>query len=270
MTQINTLLEQNQGHGVTSKYTPIRTQGLIDSLVSKGYTVTNQVACKVRKASKEGFQKHMVRLSHNDLVLRNVGDSRPEIVIVNSHDGTSSARFLLGVYRLVCSNGLIVGQTFGGFSVRHVGEIADQVETGLIQIAQQLPQVSDKIQHFNGLILNQSKQRDFANEAAKLILPDSAEAVDLNSVLRTRRQADNNSDLWSVYNKAQETLIRGGVHYMARITDDQNKTITMRPNTTRAIKSIDRQVEVNQACCREACLKSFLAARRVTKWWLRC
>jgi len=247
-SQNNTgILNQSQGFGVTQKYTPVKTQSLIETLQGQGYILTDVKKTKVRSASKEGFQKHMVRMSHSDMVLRNVNDSRPEVVIVNSHDGLSSVRIMLGIFRLVCSNGMVVGSTFAGFNVRHVGDIMPQIETGLIQVASKLPEVSSRIEAMQRIILTQSEQLDFARQAVDLILPKSAESVNLESALKLRRGQDSGSSLWLTYNRIQESLLRGGVQYTTATQDDAQKIVSIRHNTSRAIKSIDRQVEVNQA-----------------------
>ena len=242
------ILNQVQGFNVTEKYTPVATQTLIDTLTAKGYVQTALTKTRVRASSKEGFQKHMVRLAHRDLNLKltQVGDSRPEIVLVNSYDGSSSLKIMLGIYRLVCSNGMIAGSTFGSFAVRHVGDIGPQIDNALTQIAGMLPNVSEKINLFNALQLSEGARADFAREAVKLILPENVQTVDLSSALTIRRSQDTKQDLWTVYNRVQESLIRGGVKYTSVITNDEDKTFDVRHNTSRAIKSIDRQVQVNQ------------------------
>ena len=246
-----TILNQSQGFNVSNKYTPVPTQDLIDSLVANhGFEMTSSVKTRVRSASKEGFQKHMVRLAHKDMVLRNVNDSRPEIVIVNSYDGLSSLKVMLGIYRMICANGMIVGNTFEGYKVRHVGEIQDGIENALTKIAGQLPVIAEKINRFSGLMLTQAQQNDFAMEAAKLVLPANAENIRINSILRTRRYGDNGTSLWNVFNRVQEAALRGGIQYQTNKLVpyiNHNPYVETKNNTTRAIKSIDRQVEVNQA-----------------------
>lgn len=239
------ILNQTQGHGVTEKYTPVTTQTLIDQLVSKGYTQTDLKTTRVRKASKEGFQKHMVRLSHNEMQLKNVGDTRPEIVLVNSYDGLSSLRIMLGLFRLICGNGLIVGTTFAGFNVRHVGEIMPQIETGLNQIAAKLPEVAEKIEEFSKTTLTQDQMTQFATSAAKLVLPDSVSHFDINSLLKVRRNGDQGDSKWVVFNRVQEALVRGGIKYVSEYQNDAGEKL-YRNGTTRQIKAIDRLTEVNQ------------------------
>ena len=242
------LLEQSQGHNVSSKYTVMTTKQILEPLFNQGYTVTSSVATKVRNASKQGYQKHMIRLTHNDLQLRNVSDSRPEIVVVNSYDGLSSLKLMLGIYRLVCANGMIVGSTFGQFAVRHVGDIHQSVLEGTNAIANKLPEINDRIGIMSGILLSWAQVRTLANEATRLVLPDSAVSVDLDSALHVNRSDDYGMSLWLVYNRLQEALIRGGIKYTSKQTIDPiNNVQVLKHNTTRLIKSIDRQVQVNQS-----------------------
>lgn len=43
----------------------------------------------------------------------------PEIIIKNSYDGTVQVHVLAGAFRLVCSNGLIIGVTLGNMNFKH-------------------------------------------------------------------------------------------------------------------------------------------------------
>lgn len=243
-TREDLVLNQSQGLNVSDRYQAAKTSEIVERLVNSGFQVTNTVLTKPRDKSREGFQKHMIRLSHSSLELKNVNDSRPEVVIVNSHDASTSIKMLIGIFRLVCSNGLIVGQTFGGVSIRHVGDVWTKIDKGLEDIKTRLPLVAESIQDFSRIQLNDSKTRELTSEAVKLIVPSQAINVDLSSALRVRRNEDKNTDLWSVFNRLQESALRGGVKYQTETVE--NNVVSIRNNTSRAIKSIDRQVEVNQ------------------------
>ena len=74
----------------------------------------------VQDKSRQGFQKHLLRFHRRNELGRAVfEDSRAELILTNSHDGGSAFRLFSGVYRMVCMNGLVVGETFGEFAVRH-------------------------------------------------------------------------------------------------------------------------------------------------------
>lgn len=47
----------------------------------------------------------------------------PEIIIKNSYDGSTEVKAFGGAYRLVCSNGLVIGYSIGeGNGIRHIGD----------------------------------------------------------------------------------------------------------------------------------------------------
>ena len=50
-----------------------------------------------------------------------------EIVLLNSHDGTSSYQMLAGMFRFVCSNGLVCGDTVADVHAQPYGEAVDAV-----------------------------------------------------------------------------------------------------------------------------------------------
>lgn len=58
----------------------------------------------------------MLRLRRHDQIM---GSQVPEIILLNSHDGSSSYQMLLGLFRQVCANGLIYVDVLGEVRVLH-------------------------------------------------------------------------------------------------------------------------------------------------------
>lgn len=58
------------------------------------------------------------------------GKQGPEIILLNSHDGTSSYHMLPELFRAVCTNGLVCGESFGKVRVPHKGDVVSQVFEG--------------------------------------------------------------------------------------------------------------------------------------------
>lgn len=53
-----------------------------------------------------------------------------EFIVKNSYDGSNSLQIILGAFRLVCTNGMIIGKKFFTFSQRHIGKGGEiEVET---------------------------------------------------------------------------------------------------------------------------------------------
>lgn len=55
-----------------------------------------------------------------------------QFIVKNSYDGTNALQILLGAYRLVCTNGMVIGKQFFTFSQKHIGEDVS-VKIGTIQ-----------------------------------------------------------------------------------------------------------------------------------------
>ena len=115
-------------HGSRSdRYTYIPTITLLDNLKREGFQPFFACQTRVRDLSKRDHTKHMLRLRREGQI---TGNQVPEIILLNSHDGSSSYQMLPGLLRAVCQNGLICGETFGEVRVPHKGDVVERVIEG--------------------------------------------------------------------------------------------------------------------------------------------
>lgn len=244
-------LNRDQGHNVSEKYKVIKTGDLVSQLETEGYNVRTLSVQKSRKPEYQGFGIHALRLQHKSLVLNRDGLT-PEIVLRNSYNGTSCFEIMLGVFRLVCSNGLIVGTAFESLKVRHVGDsVMTKVFESMQKIQSQTLKLGDDIERFTAKQLTQDEIQNFASQVALELVPKIKdvnqpsgviiESLKPQDLLRVRREADQGTDLWSVLNVIQENALNGGLRYQS-----QNENGLIRRNSSRRIRSIDRNIEVNQ------------------------
>ena len=83
-----------------------------------GYKITQAEETRTLKQEKKGRQKHLIRLRHD----KDQDESGAnEVILLNSHDGSSSYVILSGRFRFICSNGMISGDIDSRRTVRHVG-----------------------------------------------------------------------------------------------------------------------------------------------------
>jgi hypothetical protein len=225
----------------SDKYCFIPTIGAINALRQEGFFPVKAQQTRSRTPDGREFARHVVRLRRGSDMRSpvNVGDSVPEIVLMNSHDGTSSYTLSAGVFRLVCSNGMVVADSeVGSIRVRHKGNILDDVIEGSYRIIEQSGAVFGRIEQFQQLALPAPVQEAFADAALTLKWDDGKAPVTGRDLLRARRHADDKNDLWTVYNRVQENLIKGGLY---------GRNANNRPTTTRPIKSIGEDIRVNKA-----------------------
>lgn len=233
-----------QAHGSRSdKYTYIPTSHILEALMKEGFQPYSIAQGGSRDETKRGFTKHQIRLRHDSEVL-SVNQTHNEIVLLNSHDGTSSYRLSAGVFRLVCSNGLVVAESLlEDVKVPHKGDVVGQVLDGCIEIMDRLPVVSESIRELDAIELSPAEQRAFSVAAIAARYDDAALApITADQANRVRRTADIGGSIWKTLNRNQEALIRGGDRYTHE--DDRGRRSR---RTTREVRGIDQNTAVNRA-----------------------
>lgn len=201
----------------SSRYGFISTSDVVSAFGAAGFNPRVIQLAKVRKEEKRGYQKHLIRFQHDSHQLRLGGDSLPEVILFNSHDGTSSARLSLGLFRLVCSNGMVVGKSFAEYRVTHRHGSVEHFIDGANRILEQVPILTDRITRYQEHVMSDAAIEDFSTKALELRYDKPAEDAPLDDVYEwrnrlahitfTRRNEDASPNLWSVFNRIQENLI---------------------------------------------------------------
>lgn len=234
-------LTQTEAHENTSdRYSLIPTSRVLTVLADHGWHPAKVMEARTRKEENQGFQKHIVRLRNESYGtdFASVGDSLPEIVLINSHMGSASFQLMAGIFRLVCSNGMIAGNIASDYKIRHVGYTDSAVESAIAGIVGHVPMIAEKLGEFSGIVLNPEEQRAYAKAAIELRFEGDKWAVKPEELLTPRRWNDRlTPDLWSTYNVVQENLIKG-----TRVTD-----IDGRRRNARRVASIDKDTSINRA-----------------------
>ncbi len=223
---------------VSDRYTYIPTSKVLDIIRDYGWHPVDAFESRVRIDDKQGFQKHLIRLRHMDSFLTE-SEHIPEIIVTSSHDTSASFEIRLGVFRLVCSNGLILADSMmQAHRIKHVGFKELAVAEAIESTVNYLPQLEEKITAYQNIHLSPMEQLSFAKAAAAVRFNLDDVAVDYSTMIKTQREADDGDTLWQVLNKLEEASIRGGVRGHNR---DTKRRFTSKP-----IKSIDSTIEINQ------------------------
>ena len=157
---------------------------------------------------------------------------------MNSHDGTSAYQLRMGLFRVVCTNGLIVSRgAFPAYCVSHRGNIVDDVIAGALKLSERFESLAGQVERMEQRRLFKDEQLAFAERALALRFPDPAQSgMEALQLLACRRTEDIGDDLWRVYNRCQEHLLRGGL---------SRRSASGRLTRTRRISSIRRDVQLN-------------------------
>jgi hypothetical protein len=230
-------------HDRSNRYAYIPTSAVIEGMMSNGFMPFQASQSRTKIEDKREHTKHMIRFRAPNASLV-VGDSFPEIVLINSHDGSSAYKLMAGIFRLVCSNGLVVADSMiESIHVRHSGNIIAEVSRGTVELVENMPKCIDAIERWKGIQLDRAQQTAYAEAAHHVRFADSDGHVNTpirpEQLLGSRRYDDKGQDLWSTFNRVQENVIKGGIS--ARANGAARRT------GMREVKGIDQDVKLNRA-----------------------
>jgi len=246
--------------GLSDHYSFVPTMNVINDLRELGYEVTDAVQVKARKKSTNGYQKHMITLEHPKYKIDQVKEVEladgttetqilppneyPQILLTNSHDGGNAFTLSAGIFRLVCSNGLVIKtEDYGSARLVHKGYSFEAVQELVKQFEETMGEVLTRITAMKKVELTKAQQIEFAKQAALLRFKSKsynedniADVVDIDDLLNVDRKEDAGNGLYEVFNRVQESLINGKYHYLG--TKDKSRK-------ARPIKNFKQSIEVN-------------------------
>jgi hypothetical protein len=196
------------------------------------------------------FSKHMISFQNPDIMIKgNDGDDAfPRIIMTNSHDGFNAFQFKVGIYRLVCSNGLVVAdEELSDFKIRHKGYTFNELRNVVSEAVKTLPAKVQVLNKMKSKILTQEEKNKLALDAMiiragiKLNTPEATkfnyDEETIEDILEPTRDADKGDDLWKVFNIVQEKVTQGG--FSAALKGAKVRKV-------RKIKSFEKDLKINQ------------------------
>ncbi|EJJ4045588.1 hypothetical protein AF388_19380 [Salmonella enterica subsp. enterica serovar Typhimurium] len=219
----------------SDRYSYIPTITLLENLQREGFQPFFACQTRVRDLSKREHTKHMLRLRRAGQI---TGQQVPEIILLNSHDGSSSYQMLPGIFRSVCTNSLVCGQSFGEIRVPHKGNVVEKVIEGAYEVLGVFDRVEEKRDAMQSLLLPPAAQQAMADAALTYRFGEEHQPVSATQILTPRRYEDRQNDLWTTYQRLQENLLKGGL---------PGRTAKGKRSHTRAVNGIDGDVKLNRA-----------------------
>jgi hypothetical protein len=230
---------------VSKKYVHINTSTVIEDLAKLGWFPVEAKQRRTRK-SQTIFSKHMVVFQNPDLKIKSSDgdDAFPRIILTNSSDGFNSFQFRVGIYRLICSNGLVLAdEEFSSFKIRHMGYTFEELQNTVTTAIEDLPNKLEILNKMQERVLTQEEKAQFAANALKIRAGISLneeknyDSLTLEDILAPAREEDEGDSLWKTFNILQEKIIRGG--FSAALVGAKVRKV-------RPIKSFEKDLKVNQ------------------------
>lgn len=222
----------------SQRYAYIPTATVLTELRKEGFQPFMVTQTRTRHEDRRDYTKHMIRLRHASQI--NARGEANEIILLNSHDGTSSYQMLAGMFRFVCSNGLVCGDTVADVRVPHKGDVAGQVIEAAYRVLHGFDRALESRESMQAITLDEGEAEVFARAALSLKYddPDKPAPITESQILMPRRFDDRRPDLWSVFNRTQENLTKGGLH---------GRSANGRRQQTRPVQGIDSDIRLNRA-----------------------
>jgi hypothetical protein len=221
---------------MSAKYVHIPTIDVVEMFRKEGFFPVRAFQSLSRTTDRNEFMQHVVRFRQaTDLDAYNseVG----EIVLVNAHNGAAAYQIMSGLFRTLCSNGIISrASDLGTVSVRHLGGQAfkDKILDATYRVVSELPKVVESVERFKAIGTTVPVQRAYAESA--VVMADKAN-VTPECLLTVRRHEDAERNVWNTFNTVQENLVKGGLD----VRTDLGKKAKTRP-----IKAVQTDLRINK------------------------
>lgn len=254
------ILTETASPETSGRYGFVSTMQAINVLDDWGYKPTQARQTPSRKQGKKPFAQHMLSFAHESDLNAENAETRPEIILYNSHDGRSALKLFAGAYRYICSNGIIAGDGFQ-HKLNHVGKGPNDFENLLAGTIESTGEMMDTIE----FLQNHDETTpvhilDFAYNAAQLRWEKAPDKIDENTatgsffndqtlqgLTRFNRSEDiGANNAWKAFNVIQENLLRGGPRVLSLSPKAKAENQGFKYRDCKAVKSIPEIVRINQ------------------------
>lgn len=223
------------------RYKNFNTKKLCDAILAitvggKPYFELRSIKMKKSRKGEIGRGKQLIRIKTIKPFITVGGETLyPELVIVNSNDGSSQLEVMMGVFRLVCTNGMIVKtKDLGDFKIRHQGSEEDAAMELMKEFARHLPKWFKVQRQLEATILDDDTILELAAAACEYRFLKRFSKEDVAILVEACRPQDEGNDAWRVLNRIQEKIMKGGF-----------KVGPMK-RTAKTVKSVVQDLELNQ------------------------
>lgn len=235
--QVPAAFTDHAAEHTSSNYVFISTRELVSALLDAGFVATQARQANARVGTNLAYARHMLRFQPERTEVQ-LHEVIPQIVLINSHDGRCSYQLRAGLYRPICTNGLLTRLgDFGLIHVPHRGNVVQNVVDAALQITRDFSRVGEVIEQMRTTLMPFDRRIEFARQALEIrYSAQQHQPFGPEALLKTRREADQGEDLWRVFNVVQENIIRGGI---------AGRSAKGRSTQSRGIRAIREDVRIN-------------------------
>lgn len=208
---------EGPSQAVSDRYKFLPTLPLIEEFERLGFKPVQASQQGARLVGNSKYARHLIRFEHPDITnttLKALGDSKLQIILDTAHNGTRAHTLMVGIFRLICLNGLTVHTAGSKSRIIHTGSAIDQLKAALNHVTMQLPSITNHILNMQITRIEGGIDTKFARAvlAARFkVEPNEVDSVSVIDVLTPRRNEDSDNTAWCIMNRVQDNLRNGTV-----------------------------------------------------------
>jgi len=233
----------------SERYSFLPTEKLVNAVLDQGWELQS-----AKQNGRSEYSRHMIRFTNPSLGFMNLKNDKvkPQIILDNSHNGTSYAQFHMGLFRLICTNGLVVAMPgfYATSKIRHMGMDAFEIKNMLEIAAEHYKIVGTNLEHMQEVTMLQDQKEEFAikaiayrephlfiNEDGTIDYKKVTDSTNPHHIIEPMRSEDKVDNLWTTFNVVQEHMIKGGY---------ERKSEKGRSSTTKGMTNASRNISYNK------------------------
>jgi hypothetical protein len=184
----------------------IPTLDVITKLQDEGWQLSGVAE---QRGKNRKITSNYVQLQHPDFAVQNSkgkDEAFTSITLSNSCNGSRPLQMSLGLFRQVCTNGLIrFDQHAETEKIKHIEVNARDLDRFVVSMNGKASQLLTEVNEMKHKGLSLEDMRKLAHEAARLRY-NNLDDINIDDLLIVNRVEDESNDLWTIFNRIQENL----------------------------------------------------------------
>jgi hypothetical protein len=213
----------------------IQASAVGEVMTANGFSLNSLSTGRALHEDKANFQRTLSRYRGPEIA----NDGKPiflDIVYSSKHMGRGVDQLWLGIYRMICTNGLITGQNFFNFGIRHAGDTYQVLDAGIKLALAQRDKLTALIEKSRAITLSPDQYQVLYQSALNSLVPEHATNV-RHSLGKVQRMDDAGDSAWLAFNRIQENATNGLITYQVENKDDNGMVIGRRNMAVRPVKA---------------------------------
>jgi hypothetical protein len=184
----------------------IPTLDLVTKLQDEGWRLSGVAE---HRSKNRKITNNYVQMQHPDFAVQNKqgkNEAFTSITLSNSNSGAQPLQMSLGMFRQVCSNGLIAyDQHAESENIKHTEINYRDLDRFVSTMNSKANKLLTEVNEMKHRGISMKDLRKLATEAY-LLRYDNLEDINIDDLFAVNRVEDESNDLWTVFNRIQENL----------------------------------------------------------------